>query len=118
MPTAVSLAGATDSGTQHIVSKFKAHRVATLLAAVVLVAGLIGAFVYSRSLRTDAAFESIAVLPFETISVDQDSEYLSYGLTESLIYRLSQLRSLKVSPTSTVFSYKGKKVDPIKVGRN
>ena len=56
-------------------------------------------------------------MPFETLSSDQDSEYLSYGLTESLIYRLSQLPSLKVSPTSTVFSFKGKKADAISVGK-
>src|SRR5262249_27037105 len=43
-------------------------------------------------------------------------EYLSDGLAESLIYRLSQLPNLKVSPTSTVLRYKGQQMDPIKVG--
>src|SRR6185503_9683787 len=44
-------------------------------------------------------------------------EYLSDGLAESLIYRLSQLPDLKVSPTSSVFRYKGKEIDPVKVGQ-
>ncbi len=55
---------------------------------------------------------SIAVLPFENKSSDADSDYLSDGLAESLIYRLSQLPDLKVSPTSSVFRYKGKATDP------
>ncbi|MBK6724784.1 MAG: hypothetical protein IPG58_16410 [Acidobacteria bacterium] len=51
---------------------------------------------------------SIAVLPFQNRSGDPNSEYLSDGLAESLIYRLSQLPELKVSPTSSVIQYKGK----------
>lgn len=51
---------------------------------------------------------SIAVLPFQNRSGDPNSEYLSDGLAESLIYRLSQLPELKVSPTSSVTRYKGK----------
>ena len=45
-----------------------------------------------------------------------DTEYLSDGLTESLIYRLSQLPNLRVSPTSSVFIYKNKVTDPIQIG--
>jgi TolB-like protein len=56
------------------------------------------------------------VLPFHNKSSDADTEYLSDGLAESLIYRLSQLPNLKVSPTSSVFRYKGKETDAIKIG--
>ncbi len=59
---------------------------------------------------------SIAVLPFQNKSSDADTEYLSDGLAESLIYRLSQLPNLKVSPTSSVFRYKGKETDAVKIG--
>ena len=107
----------TASGSEHVVSLFTQHKLATLLVALVVASGLIAIFAYSRSRKSNATFDSIAVLPFETLSSDQDSEYLSYGLTESLIYRLSQLPSLKVSPTSTVFSFKGKKADAISVGK-
>src|SRR5262245_39271005 len=60
----------------------------------------------SRSRTT--AIDSIAVLPFENRSGSADTDYLSDGVAESLIYRLSQLPNLKVSPTSSVMRYKGK----------
>jgi TolB-like protein/Tfp pilus assembly protein PilF len=60
--------------------------------------------------------KSIAVLAFQNKSGDADTEYLSDGLAESLIYRLSQLPNLKVSPTSSVFHYKGKEIDPVRIG--
>jgi len=84
------------------------------LALVVLVAAGIGAFLYFKPAET-GPIDSIAVLPFLNRSNDVDSEYLSDGLTESLIYRLSQLPNLKVSPTSTVLRYKGKEVDSQKI---
>src|SRR5262245_20097647 len=64
---------------------------------------------------SNKSIESVAVLPFENKSGNADSEYLSDGLAESLIYRLSQLPNLKVSPTSSVMRYKGKEVDPQKI---
>ena len=63
-----------------------------------------------------ASIDSIAVLPFENRSVDAETEYLSDGLAESLIYRLSQLPNLKVTPTSVAFRYKGKQADAVKAG--
>ena len=59
--------------------------------------------------------KSIAVLPFLNKTADASSEYLSDGLTESLIFRLSRLPDLKVSPTSSVIRYKGKDADIAKV---
>jgi TolB-like protein/Tfp pilus assembly protein PilF len=56
-------------------------------------------------------FNSIAVLPFENRSGTPDTDYLSDGLAESLIYRLSQLPGLKVSPTNSVLRYKGSQSD-------
>ena len=64
----------------------------------------------------DQGIQSVAVLPFENKSGNSDSEYLSDGLSESLIYRLSQLSNLKVSPRSSVFRYKGKEIDAEKIG--
>jgi TolB-like protein len=73
----------------------------------------IGLYVHARN--SEVAIESIAVLPFQNKSGDPDTEYLSDGLSESLIYRLSQLPKLRVSPTSSVFRYKNKEIDPNKV---
>jgi len=80
-----------------------------LLGLLVL---LIGVFTYKSFAPASKQIKSIAVLPFENKSVDPDTDYLSDGLAESLIYHLSQLPDLKVSPTSSVFRYKGKQTDP------
>ena len=59
-----------------------------------LLIALIGFWFSSRS-RLAGPVDSIAVLPFQNKSADSDSDYLSDGLSESLIYRLSQLPNLK-----------------------
>ena len=76
-------------------------------------AGLVGYRLWRPS--ADSPIKSIAVLPFQNRSDDADTDYLSDGLAESLIFRLSQLPGLKVSPTSSVMRYKGKETDPVKV---
>src|SRR6266478_5630808 len=70
------------------------------------------------SSRADAAEKSIAVLPFDNQNRDPDTDYLSDGIPESIIHSLSQLPQLRVMARSTVFSYKGKDVDPRKVGND
>jgi serine/threonine protein kinase/tetratricopeptide (TPR) repeat protein len=103
------------SSAEYIVTGIKKHKV---IFALILIAGLvagIGLYLHFRS--TSVTIDSIAVLPFQNRSTEPDTEYLSDGLTESLIYRLSQLPHLKVSPTSSVFHYKGQEIDPIKVGK-
>jgi eukaryotic-like serine/threonine-protein kinase len=69
------------------------------------------------SARPEEETAALAVLPFENASGDPDSEYLSDGITESLINSLSQLGRLKVLARSTVFRYKGRKDDPLALGR-
>src|SRR5205814_2350315 len=59
-----------------------------------------------------------AVLPFDNQNHDADIDYLSDGIPESVIHSLSQLSQLKVMARNTVFQYKGKEVDPRKVGRD
>jgi len=85
---------------------------AILLTVIVIVGYSIGTKYIASG---NKGIESVAVLPFENKSGNADSEYLSDGLSESLIYRLSQLPNLKVSPTSSVMRYKGKEIDPQKV---
>jgi serine/threonine protein kinase/tetratricopeptide (TPR) repeat protein len=66
--------------------------------------------------RSRKAFDSIAVLPFENATDDPNTEYLSDGITESIINSLSRLPKLRVMARSTVFRYKGQTSDPQKVG--
>ena len=60
--------------------------------------------------------DSLAVLPFVNLSGDPEMEYLSDGITDTLINSLSQLRKLRVAPRSLTFRYKGQEVDPQRVG--
>ncbi len=83
---------------------------ASFFLAIIVLGGWVG-YRYFKPVASEP-INSIAVLPFENRSGNADSEYLSDGLAESLIYRLSQIPDLKVSPTSSVFRYKGKETDP------
>jgi serine/threonine protein kinase/tetratricopeptide (TPR) repeat protein len=99
-----------------------------IASAVVLILGASAFFIF-HSLRTPpvavgsvsnpAVLEkSVAVLPFDNQNRDPDIDYLSDGITESIIHSLSQLSQLKVMARSTVFQYKDKEVDPRKVGHD
>jgi TolB-like protein/Tfp pilus assembly protein PilF len=57
-------------------------------------------------------------LPFTNVSKDSNTEYLSDGITESVIYSLSRLPELNVMARGTVFTYKGHEVDPRKAGND
>ena len=88
-----------------------------LVGAVVLLA--IGAAAYFWNGHAGGKeISSIAVLPFVNTSHDPNSEYLSDGLTESLINNLSQVKDLAVMSRASVFHYKGKDVDPQAVARD
>ena len=65
-----------------------------------------------------APIDSLAVLPMSNESDDPNIEYLSDGITESIINRLSQLPQLKVMARSTVFQYKSRTIVPQKAARD
>jgi serine/threonine-protein kinase len=93
-------------------------RRAALAASVMVLLALAGAAARFAWLPTRGeAIESVAVLPFANVSGGVDSEYLSDGITESLIRDLSQIPSLKVTAHSRVFRYRHKDVDPQAIGR-
>jgi len=60
---------------------------------------------------------SLAVMPFVNATGDQNLEYLTDGVTESIIASLSRLSNLRVMSRSSVFRYKGKDFDPQEVGK-
>ena len=60
--------------------------------------------------------DSLAVLPFENLSRDPEHEYLSDGITGTLINVLAAVPKLRVMAQSTVFRYKGRPLDPQAVG--
>jgi eukaryotic-like serine/threonine-protein kinase len=107
----------TVSSAEFVTQGLKRHKLGVASALVILIAAIALFAYYLRPGKTDVAIQSIAVLAFQNKSSDADTEYLADGLAESLIYRLSQLPNLKVSPTSSVMRYKGKDTDITQIAK-
>jgi len=88
----------------------KSRAMLAAAAAVIVLAAV--AYVFYPAQNRGAAIGSVAVLPFNNESGDPELEYLSDGISESLIDSLSQLSGWKVIAHSSSFKYKGKAVDP------
>jgi serine/threonine protein kinase/Tfp pilus assembly protein PilF len=83
------------------------------LAGLIIIGAVAAAMLLSRP---EEAIDSIAVLPFTNQSRDPDTEYLSDGITEQIMNKLSQIPTIRVIPRSTVFTYKGKENQAQKAG--
>ena len=92
--------------------RFLAVGAAGLVAALAIGAGVL----YHGAAR-GASIESVAVLPFENATGDPSIEYLSDGISESLINKLSSLPGLRVISRTSAFAFKGKAVTPAEIGR-
>jgi len=89
-----------------------------LLGAAGLVAALgVGGGVLYRGTARGASIGSVAVLPFENATGDPAIEYLSDGISESLIHKLSSLPGLRVISRTSAFAFKGKALAPTEIGR-
>ncbi len=88
-----------------------------LLAPFALAVIVIGGFFGYRYFSPAKQIESIAVMPFVNEGGNADVEYLSDGMTETLIKSLSELPNLNVKPRSSVFRYKGKDTDLKTIGK-
>ncbi len=98
------------------VPKAKGFDKRLILAPLALAIIVLGGFFGYRYVTQAKQIESIAVMPFKNDSGNADVEYLSDGMTETLIKSLSQLPNLAVKSRSTVFYYKGKETSPKKIG--
>ena len=89
----------------------------TALAALLILSLPFVAYKLYQPVEPEATegINSLAVLPFA--NNDPATEYLSDGITESLIENLSRVPNLKVKSRSTVFHYKGRETDPKRIGR-
>lgn len=110
--------GATTSSAKIIFGEIKRHRLGVGLGiGLLLLTAVAGVYFLSSLDRGGGAINSIAVLPLVNASNNPDTEYLSDGISESLINSLTELQQLRVVARSTAFRYKGKEVDPQTVGR-
>lgn len=113
-----SLSGRASSA-EYFFTGIKRHKVAAaIVIALLITAGVgLGLFWRARNTSVTSTVSSIAVMPFVNEGGNTDVEYLSDGITDTLIAKLSQLPNLNVKARSSVFHYKGKDADAKTVGR-
>jgi len=109
----------TTSSAEYIASGVRQRKgIFTVVLAILLLAALgLGYWFYNHRATNRTPIESIAVLPFINEGGNADVEYLSDGMTETLISSLSQLPKLNVKARSSVFRYKGKDTNAWTIGR-
>ncbi|MBS1811557.1 MAG: protein kinase [Acidobacteria bacterium] len=107
----------TSSSAEIILGEIKRHKTGAFVLLFILVAAAIGFGFYLFGKNTESAIESLAVLPFTNQNRDAETEYLSDGLTESIINNLTQLPALRVIARNSAFHFKGKEDDPLSAGQ-
>jgi serine/threonine protein kinase len=115
LPAAISTQNSLSpptSSAEYIVGKVSSNKRAAVFGSVILLALIgLGYWYFFNRAAVVKQIESIAVMPFVNASGNADVEYLSDGMTETLIKSLSNLPNLNVKPRSSVFRYKGKDTD-------
>jgi DNA-binding winged helix-turn-helix (wHTH) protein/TolB-like protein/Tfp pilus assembly protein PilF len=91
----------------------------TVLAVAVLVIGLSIAAYYllTKGQQPSRDIKSVAVLPFKSLNLDANDEYLGLGIADDLITRLSNIKQIIVRPTTAVLKYSGPEQDAAAAGR-
>jgi TolB-like protein/Tfp pilus assembly protein PilF len=115
--TPIGQAARTVTITEPLANRIKANRRILTIAIAVLVVLAATLIYFFYVARPSKPIDSIAILPLTNTANDPNTEYLSDGITESIISNLSRLPQLKVMARSTVFHFKGKEIDPRDVGR-
>lgn len=98
------------------------NRKSRMVTVLILISAVAAALIYFTRAKVGPGgaahpIDSIAVLPFINENADPNTDYLSDGMTESLISNLSQSRSLRVMSRNSVFRYKGQEANARKIGR-
>ncbi len=105
----------TNEENNNFTAQIKRHKSLAAFVLIILLIGTIGFGYYFWSVRkttsSAAVKKSLAVLPFVNTSQDANAEYLSDGITESVINNLSQLSGLKVMSRNSAFRFKDNQTD-------
>ena len=121
--TADVVAARQTSSAEYLIREIKRHKRGTILSAVgviTVLAAFTYFFIFNRSQFSAIAAEpidSVAVMPFINESGEPNTEYLSDGMSDSIINGLSQLPGVRVMSLNSVLRYKGKQTDPQVIGR-
>ncbi|HET6670047.1 MAG TPA: protein kinase [Pyrinomonadaceae bacterium] len=105
------------SSAEYVVSGIKQHKLMAVVIGLVVLGGTTMLAFYLRGRTSSVAIKSIAVMPFVNEGGKAELEYLSDGMTDTLISSLSQLPNLSVKARSSVFRYKGKETNPQTIGK-
>ncbi len=111
-----SLAAQTSSA-EYLVGEVRKHKFLSLGVLAALVFALLAGSYFAFFAKRAASFDSIAVLPFVNASGDKETEFLSDGISETLINNFTRIPALRVTARSTAFRYKGKDTEPQAVGK-
>jgi eukaryotic-like serine/threonine-protein kinase len=108
-------ASPANEGNNNFTGRIKRHKpFAALVLAVLLLSAIgIGYYAYNakKSTSNPNAVKTLAVLPFVNAGQDKDADYLSDGITESIINNLSQLSGIKVMSRNSAFRFKNDQTD-------
>ncbi len=107
----------TASSAENASGEINRHKRAAVIALTALALAAVVIVYFNRFAPGARAIRSVAVLPFSNESGAPNLEYISDGLSESLIDRLSQAPGVKVIARSSSFRYKGKEIDPREVAK-
>ena len=110
--------GHKPSSAEYIIGEVRKNKLGAAAMLLVLLLGSAGLGYWYLFRSSAASITSIAVLPFANVGNDPNNEYLSDGVSESLINNLSQLPQLKVIARTSAFKYKGKEIDPEEVAKS
>jgi TolB-like protein/DNA-binding winged helix-turn-helix (wHTH) protein/Tfp pilus assembly protein PilF len=113
--TAVLTSANKGTPWQRLTTAIKQHKRIAAVALLTLTGAVASAVYFTRP---GEAIDSIAVMPFVNLNGDPNTDYLSEGISDNIIDRLSHLPNLKkVIALNSVLRYKGKQTDPQAVGR-
>jgi len=120
-PAAPAIQQSSASSLEYAVTQAKSHKLATAIVGIVLLAVIVPVayFAFIKKGNSSAGqIKSIAVMPFINDGGNTELDYLSDGMTDTLISSLSQLPNLSVKAHSSVFRYKGKETNPQTIGKD
>lgn len=103
-------------------SYFRMRNVVTILVAVAIGGTFLASVVWQKvgatnHVQGNSEIRSLAVLPFETLGVKAEDEYLGFGMADALITKLGSTAEIVTRPTRAIQKYQNTSVDPLTAGR-